>query len=280
MSVNIAMTPGILFRKDQESISSERLGPAFPFIKALKAVNAKLRENYPESEELFKVMLFVEKPTDSPENDIRKHGLEELVSVLNVSEDFVGELKRNNVALYMSDSDVLVKKAQDQEIAAAVMFTPKEIKAVSEDQLRVAFDGDSVLFSNEAESIFKEAGLSGYLQHERENVEKNMEPGPFRTFLEVLEKLKKKLHDKVLLKDCPIRTYLVTARGAGCDGYRALKTLHSWALEVDEAFFLRFSPKGPPLENIRPHLFFDDQPRHIKAALEAGIVACHVPNDP
>uniref|UniRef100_A0A672I7R8 Uncharacterized protein n=1 Tax=Salarias fasciatus TaxID=181472 RepID=A0A672I7R8_SALFA len=266
MAVNIAVASSVLLK--EESSSSERLGPAFPFVKALKAVNAKLKENYPESEELFKVMLLDEKPSDSLKNAIRTHDLEELITVLNVREDLVGELKRINTALYLSDSEALAKKVLNQGIAAAFMPTPKEIKEVSEDQLRVAFDGDSVLFSNESERVFQDSGLTGYLQHERNNVEKLLDPGPLCSFLEVLEKLKKKLHDKGLLKNCPIRTYLVTARRAGCDGYRALNSLHSWDLEVDEAFFLGLSPKGPILDNIRPHLFFDDQPRHIQAALE------------
>ena len=84
------------------------------------------------------------------------------------------------------------------------------------------------------------------------------------------------MHDKGLIKNCPICTYLVTSRGAGCDGYRALNTLHSWGLEIDEAVFLGGTPKGPALEKIRPHIFFDDQGCHIENALKFGIVACHV----
>ncbi|CAK6984856.1 cytosolic 5'-nucleotidase 1A-like, partial [Scomber scombrus] len=100
--------------------------------------------------------------------------------------------------------------------------------------------------------------------------------GPFKGFLEVLEKLKRKLHNKGLTKNCPIRTYLVTSRSAGYDGYRALNTLRSWGLEIDEAVFLGGSKKGPVLEKIRPHIFFDDQDRHITNALQIGIVSCHV----
>lgn len=69
----------------------------------------------------------------------------------------------------------------------------------------------------------------------------------------------------------------MTARGAASSGTRALKTLRSWGLEIDEALFLAGAPKGPMLEKIRPHIFFDDQMFHVESAAEMGTVACHVP---
>lgn len=101
--------------------------------------------------------------------------------------------------------------------------------------------------------------------------------GPLKGFLEALGKLQKKFYDKGRRMDCPIRTYLVTARSAASSGTRALKTLRSWGLEIDEALFLGGAPKGPMLEKIRPHIFFDDQMRHVEGAAEMGTVACHVP---
>lgn len=101
--------------------------------------------------------------------------------------------------------------------------------------------------------------------------------GPLKGFLEVLGKLQKKFYAKGQRMDCPIRTYLVTARSAASSGARALKTLRSWGLEIDEALFLAGAPKGPILEKIRPHIFFDDQMFHVEGAAEMGTVACHVP---
>lgn len=101
--------------------------------------------------------------------------------------------------------------------------------------------------------------------------------GPLKGFLEALGKLQKKFYDKGQRMDCPIRTYLVTARSAASSGTRALKTLRSWGLEIDEALFLAGAPKGPMLEKIRPHIFFDDQMFHVEGAAELGTVACHVP---
>lgn len=96
-------------------------------------------------------------------------------------------------------------------------------------------------------------------------------------FLEALGKLQKKFYSKGLRMECPIRTYLVTARSAASSGARALKTLRSWGLETDEALFLAGAPKGPLLKKIRPHIFFDDQMFHVEGAKEMGTVAAHVP---
>ncbi|XP_030574950.1 cytosolic 5'-nucleotidase 1A-like [Archocentrus centrarchus] len=275
--VTIAMLSEVLFKKQSGRAMSP--GPAFSFVKALQAVNSQLGELYPESEELFKVILIDVDSSDSLEKVIKEHKLEELITLLSVSEDqLVNELQQKNTHLYLADE--LGLKAQEvvnAGIAAAVVFTPKKnIIPVSEDQLRVAFDGDAVLFSNESELEFQRAGLHGYLEHERQNVETPMTEGPFKGFLEALIRLQKKLHNKDLYKNCPIRTYLVTSRGAGCDGYRALNTLHTWGLELDEAVLLGGSKKGPTLEKIRPHIFFDDQKCHVDAALEVGTVACLV----
>ncbi|KAM4625052.1 cytosolic 5'-nucleotidase 1A-like [Polymixia lowei] len=171
----------------------------------------------------------------------------------------------------------MVQEALNEGIAAAIMFTPETMTEVSETQLRVAFDGDGVLFSDESERIFKARGLNAFLENENDQKHKPMNQGPFKDFAEALGKLQKKFIAKGHRKDCPIRTYLITARGADNSGFRALNTLLSWGLEIDEALFLAAAPKGPMLEKIRPHIFFDDQMFHVEGALKLGTVACHVP---
>lgn len=101
--------------------------------------------------------------------------------------------------------------------------------------------------------------------------------GPLKCFLEALGKLQRKFYAKNERMTCPIRTYLVTARSAASSGARVLKTLRSWGLEIDEALFLAGAPKGPLLQKIRPHIFFDDQMFHIEGAKELGTIAAHVP---
>ncbi|RXM90752.1 Cytosolic 5'-nucleotidase 1A [Acipenser ruthenus] len=148
-------------------------------------------------------------------------------------------------------------------IAAATIFSPDKVVEVSDTQLRVAFDGDAVLFSDESEQIVKAHGLDRFFEHEKEHVNSPL--------------AHKKFYAKGQRLECPIRTYLVTARSAASSGARALKTLRSWGLETDEALFLAGAPKGPLLEKIRPHIFFDDQMFHVEGATEMGTVSAHVP---
>lgn len=100
---------------------------------------------------------------------------------------------------------------------------------------------------------------------------------PLKGFLETLGKLQQKIYAKNQHLSCPIRTYLVTVRSAASTGAQVLKTLRCWSLEVDEALFLAGAPKGPLLQKIRPHIFFDDQMFHIREAQEEGTIAAHVP---
>ncbi|KAM8833888.1 cytosolic 5'-nucleotidase 1A-like [Synchiropus picturatus] len=255
-------------------------GPAFSFVKALEAVNARLRELYPESEELFDVVLMT--------NNHAYVGLR-LINTINHHRLFierfcmtggnspVGYLKAYHTNLYLSADPVKVREALEEGIAAATMFTPEKMTQVSDSELRVAFDGDAVLFSDESERIYKAQGLDKFFEHEKAHENKPLDHGPLKGFLEALGKLQKKFYDKGQRLDCPIRTYLVTARSAASSGTRALKTLRSWGLEIDEALFLAGAPKGPMLEKIRPHIFFDDQMFHVEGAAELGTVACHVP---
>ncbi|XP_061157411.1 cytosolic 5'-nucleotidase 1A-like [Syngnathus typhle] len=189
----------------------------------------------------------------------------------------IGYLKAYHTNLYLSADSTKVREALEEGIAAATMFTPEKMKEVSDTQLRVAFDGDAVLFLDESERIFKAHGLDKFFEHEKAHENKPLDHGPLKGFLEALGKLQRKFFDKGLRMDCPIHTYLVTARSAASSGTRALKTLRSWGLEIDEALFLAGAPKGPMLEKIRPHLFFDDQMFHVEGAAELGTVACHVP---
>ncbi|XP_018553399.1 cytosolic 5'-nucleotidase 1A isoform X1 [Lates calcarifer] len=270
--VTIAMSSELLFNTEQQSP-----GPGYSFVKALKAVNAKLTEHYPQSEELFKVLLIHDNSSELSERFIKNHKLEELITPFYVSgEHLVGELQENETHLYLSaQPGFKVQEVLNKGIAAAIMYTPEETTEVAETQLRVVFDGDAVLFSDESERVFATKGLESYLNHENERVNEPMTEGPFKGFLQALGKLQKKFFNKGQQK-CPIRTYLLTSRDAAGAGYRALNTLKTWGLEIDEAYFLGGSPKGPLLKMIRPHIFFDDQMRHVDGSLKEGIVACHV----
>lgn len=255
-------------------------GAAFPFVKALMAVNARLRELYPEGEELFDIVLMTNNHAQVGVrliNSINHYDLLIERFCMTGGKSPVGYLKAYMTNLYLSKDSDKVQDAIEAGIAAATMFTPDMETELSETQLRVAFDGDAVLFSDESEIIVKQHGLDTFFEHEQKNENKPLAQGPLKCFLEALGKLQKKFYAKNQRLNCPIRTYLVTARSAASSGARVLKTLRSWGLEIDEALFLAGAPKGPLLQKIRPHIFFDDQMFHIEGAKELGTIAAHVP---
>ncbi|XP_061903480.1 5'-nucleotidase, cytosolic IAa [Entelurus aequoreus] len=298
-AVTIAVSTRVLFRTEREQKVFEQHGveeylryqiehenepfapgPAFPFVKALEAVNARLRELYPQSEELFDIVLVTYNHAHVGIrliNTINYHNLFIERFCMTGGSSPIGYLKAWQTNLYLSADADKVREALSEGIAAATMFMPDKVTEVSESQLRVAFDGDAVLFSDESERIFKAHGLDKFFEHERENEDTLLDHGPLKGFLEALGKLQKKFYAKGQRLDCPIRTFLVTARSAASSGIRALKTLRAWGLEIDEALFLAGAPKGPMLEKIRPHIYFDDQMFHVEGATEMGTVAAHVP---
>ncbi|KAI3358348.1 hypothetical protein L3Q82_014792 [Scortum barcoo] len=295
-AVTIAVSSRVLFRTEREQKVFEQKGveeylryqiehenepfapgPAFPFV---KAVNARLRELYPQSEELFDIVLVTYNHAHVGIrliNTINHHNLFIERFCMTGGSSPIGYLKAWHTNLYLSADADKVREALAEGIAAATMFMPEKLTEVSESQLRVAFDGDAVLFSDESERIFKAHGLDKFFEHERDNEDRLLDHGPLKGFLEALGKLQKKFYAKGQRLDCPIRTYLVTARSAASSGIRALKTLRAWGLEIDEALFLAGAPKGPMLEKIRPHIYFDDQMFHVEGAAEMGTIAAHVP---
>ncbi|KAG5276703.1 hypothetical protein AALO_G00108750 [Alosa alosa] len=257
-----------------------RPGAAFPFVKALMTVNDKLRELYPDSEELFDIVLMTNNHAQVGVrliNSINHYDLTIERFCMTGGQSPIGYLKAYMTNLYLSKNSETVTEAIEEGIAAATMFNSDTQNQLCEDQLRVAFDGDAVLFSDESEIIVKKHGLDTFFEHEKEYENKPLAQGPLKCFLEALGKLQRKFYAKNERMNCPIRTFLVTARSAASSGARVLKTLRSWGLEIDEALFLAGAPKGPLLQKIRPHIFFDDQMFHIEGAQELGTISAHVP---
>ena len=132
--------------------------------------------------------------------------------------------------------------------------------------MRIAFDGDAVLFSDEAERVYQSEGLRAFQKHEQDKVLQPLLAGPFKPLLDALKRLQKESTPSMRL-----RTALVTARSAPAHE-RAIRTLMDWNIEVDEAMFLGGLPKGEFLREFEPDFFFDDQTGHIESA------ARHVPS--
>ena len=142
-------------------------------------------------------------------------------------------------------------------------------------EVRIAFDGDAVLFSDEAERVFQSQGLSAFQAHERANAAQPLLAGPFKPLLEALHRLQEAGTSRMR-----IRTALVTARSAPAHE-RAIRTLMDWNIEVDEAMFLGGLAKGEFLREFEPDFFFDDQTGHVNSAsmhVPSGHVASGVSN--
>jgi 5'-nucleotidase len=173
--------------------------------------------------------------------------------------DLSNYLKAFKVDLFLSANDADVINAIKSGVAAAKILPSHEsVHNSLGDQVRIAFDGDAVLFSEESELVYKEHGLEAFVEHEKSNMHNPMEQGPFAKFLFTISKIQDKFKDKV----SPIRTALVTARGAPTHE-RVIKTLNAWGVRIDEAFFLGGTDKYEVLEAFGADIFFDDQDVHL-----------------
>jgi len=166
--------------------------------------------------------------------------------------------------LFLSANESDVQEAINTGIAAGIIYTHPEfpIDPYKEiDQIKIAFDGDAVLFSDESERIYQEQGLEAFLEHEKLNARKPLPEGPFAKLLKTLSFLQKEFpNDEV-----PIRTALVTSRNAPAHE-RVIRTLREWDVRIDEAFFLGGVEKSEVLKAFGAHIFFDDQPVHVDPA--------------
>lgn len=187
---------------------------------------------------------------------------------------YLQALKAN---LFLSANAEDVAAALGAGIPAARVY-PQSVQASEShpDEIRIAFDGDAVLFSDESERVFRAGGLDAFHRHETEQVAQPLPPGPFKPLLEALHRLQ---HEDPSRDDIPgirIRTALVTARSAPAHE-RAIRTLMQWGVEVDEAMFLGGLEKGPFLNEFEPDFFFDDQTGHCESAARFA-PAGHVPS--
>lgn len=155
---------------------------------------------------------------------------------------------------------------------AAAALVPAAVAESPSDQIRIAFDGDAVLFSDEAERVFREQGLDAFKAAERSSAHRPLSGGPFKNFLAVLHRIQKTAPPD----RSPLRTALVTARDAPAHE-RIIRTLREWDIRIDEALFLGGMEKTAFLKAFGADIFFDDQTAHVQRA--AGSVATgHVPH--
>lgn len=247
-------------------------GVAFPLIKRLLGLR-----NPVTGEEMVEIILVSKNDSNTGLrvlNSIEQYGLNITRAAFSRGRTPYKYLKAFNADLFLSANPEDVKLALENGYASATIYTGTCYKDDgSLDEIRIAFDGDAVIFSDEAEIVFQEKGLEEFKRSEKANCEIPLTPGPFKAFLTAINNLQKAYKDE---NRKPIRTALVTARNAPTHK-RAIKTLRNWGIGVDEAFFLGGLDKASILESFNPHIFFDDQHTYCINASKV-VPTGHVPS--
>lgn len=205
-------------------------------------------------------------------NSIEKHDLDITRAAFCGGKSPYRYVKAFECDLFLSTHAADVRHALESGVAAATLLG-SSARATDEasSELRLAFDGDAVLFSDQAERVFKEEGKDAFSNAEKAAAEQPLEVGPFKPFLEALHGLQNEFTD-----NCPIRTALVTARGAPAHK-RVIHTLRKWDIRLDESLFLGGRDKTEFLEAFGADVFFDDQTQHCEKAAKK-VAAGHVPH--
>ncbi len=235
-------------------------GSGFPLVQAL----LKLNELIPQKR-LVEVVIMSHNSADTSLrifNSIAHYGLDISRAVLSGGSSISTYLEAFQADLFLSAFEADVNMAINSNIAAGLIYTDP-IRSMDQpiDQIRIAFDGDAVLFSDESERIYQEKGLEAFVRNEQEMAQKPLPEGPFAKFLKTISALQEQFDQDA----SPIRTALVTARSAPAHE-RVIKTLRAWNVRIDEAFFLGGLRKQDVLQAFKPHIFFDDQAAHADPA--------------
>jgi len=205
-------------------------------------------------------------------NSIEHYGLDIARAVFTGGASTTPYVNSFGAHLLLSANPESVGRALAAGVAAATILPSKAPQSAS-DQLRIAFDGDAVIFGDESERVSQEQGIEAFHRNEVENVDKPLSGGPFRGFLAALHRLQDAFPAG---DDAPIRTALVTARSAPAHK-RVILTLRSWGVRLDEALFLGGRDKGPFLQAFGADIFFDDSHANVESA-SRHVAAGHVPH--
>jgi 5'-nucleotidase len=245
-------------------------GEAFPLVTKLLRINEKLG-----GEPRVEVILLSRNSADTGLrvfNSIAHHGLNITRAAFSGGKSPYRYVSDFACHLFLSTHGEDVRSALDSGMAAATLLPSQSGSNSASDELRFAFDGDAVLFSDASERIFKERGLDAFTENEKASARTPMDPGPFKNFLQTLHSLQAEFP----IDECPIRTALVTARAAPAHE-RVVRTLREWGIRIDESLFLGGLSKGDFLKSFGADVFFDDQQVHCTSASE-HVATGHVPH--
>ena len=250
----------IQFEKENEILQK---GAAFHLVEALLELNKY------SNERLVEVIVM---SRNSPEtgvrvfNSIEHYKLDITRSAFTGGEPLVDFLEAFNVDLFLSRDAAEVQKIADTgKVATAIIYDPPKEFIPDKTTVRIAFDADAVLFSEESEHIYKTQGLDKFQDNERSNVNVPMKDGPYAKLLRTLSQIQAKMNTGV--EKSPLRLAIVTARSSPSH-MRVIKTLREWNVYIDEVFFLGGVSKDKVLKAFKAHIFFDDQDVHLLPASE------------
>ena len=246
-------------------------GMAFQVVRKLLALNVGAPADAPRVE----VILLSRNSADTGLrifNSIQHHGLGIVRATFTSGEPTWPYVAPFGTDLFLSANPESVRRSLEHGIAAATILPAKALQQRS-DQLRIAFDGDAVIFGDESERVSREQGVEAFGRHERDRAKEPLSGGPFRGFLSALHDLQAAFPAG---KEAPIRTALVTARSAPAHE-RVIRTLRDWGVRLDEALFLGGRHKGPFLEAFGADIFFDDSQHNIDSA-RLHVATGHVPH--
>lgn len=244
-------------------------GIAFPLVKKLLALN-----DAETGKARVEVILLSRNSADTGLrvfNSIRHHGLGITRAAFTRGESTWRYIVPFGAHLFLSASQDDVRKVLEAGCAAATILPSHVNQNTASGQLRIAFDGDAVVFSDESEQIYKREGLGAFEQNERDAARMPLSGGPFKSFLSILHQIQSEYPSE----DSPIRTALITARSAPAHE-RVIRTLRGWNIRIDEALFLGGMNKGEFLKAFGADIFFDDQQGHCESARQ-HVATGHVP---
>ncbi|MCP4176444.1 MAG: 5'-nucleotidase [bacterium] len=246
-------------------------GPGFPLVKAILKLNSKVKDE----RKTEVVIISRNNPSVSLRimNSIKRYELDITRAAFTTGTPVSKYLKAFSASLFLSRNSEDVKTALDNKVAAGLLYSSPSNYEEELKEIRIAFDADAVIFSDESELIYKKHGLDAFVKHEQENINRKLPEGPFAAFLKSLSYLQKNSKKT----DVQIKLAIITARCSPAHE-RIIKTLNLWDVRIDEMFFMGGVAKDKILAAFKPHIFFDDQVLHCTPASKVAPTA-HVLND-
>ncbi len=251
-------------------------GVAFSMVRKFLALNQTSSDNLTEAatatNQQVEIVLISRNSADTGLrvfNSIQHYGLDITRAVFTGGQSPYQYIEPFGADLFLSADPDDVSQALAAGYAAATIL-PSHRDSGDTEQLKIAFDGDAVLFSDEAERVFQAQGLAAFSENEKQAANQPLPGGPFKKVLAALHRIQQN-HQHPL-----IRTALITARGAPAHE-RVIKTLRAWDIRIDESFFLGGMDKGQFLRSFDADIFFDDQRGHCESACQ-HVPTGHVPN--